>query len=84
MTFEYAFLITCCLFSLSFFSVLFYSTTNMDTVEEKQVDVNMEMSEQVVDVQATNENQVTLTAEEQEGQKTMQAYDELLEIKEKV
>lgn len=60
----------------------------MDTVAEKQVDVNMEMSEETVvertDDDDNDQSNVTLTAEEQESQKTMQAYDELLEIKEKV
>jgi len=59
----------------------------MDAVEEKQVGDGMELSEEVVVEQALDENgqnDTSLTAEEQEGQKTMQAYDELLEIKEKV
>ncbi|KAK4511610.1 uncharacterized protein ATC70_012826 [Mucor velutinosus] len=59
----------------------------MDAVEEKQVDVNMEMSEGVVSEQTmdgNDQNEAALTAEELEGQKTMQAYDELLEIKEKL
>lgn len=59
----------------------------MDAVEEKQVGDGMELSEEVVVEQALDENgqnDTALTAEEQEGQKTMQAYDELLEIKEKV
>ncbi|CAO0790192.1 unnamed protein product [Mucor circinelloides] len=59
----------------------------MDAVEEKQVGDDMELSEEVVVEQALDENgqnDTSLTAEEQEGQKTMQAYDELLEIKEKL
>lgn len=57
----------------------------MDTVEEKQVDINMEMPEEAVAEHTHDgQNNAALTAEEQESQKTMQAYDELLEIKEKV
>ncbi|GAN01383.1 squamous cell carcinoma antigen-like [Mucor ambiguus] len=60
----------------------------MDAVEEKQVDANMEMPEETTAVEQTMEenapSEATLTAEEQESQKTMQAYDALLDIKEKL
>lgn len=59
----------------------------MDTSEEKEAHVNMEVSTE----DTTNDQQlvegkeeVPLTQEEEEAQKTMQAFDELLEIKEKV
>lgn len=59
----------------------------MDTSEEKEAHVNMEVSTEDTtnDQQLVEEKEeIPLTQEEEEAQKTMQAFDELLEIKEKV
>lgn len=59
----------------------------MDTSEEKEDRINMELSTEDItrDQQLVEEKEeIPLTQEEEEAQKTMQAFDELLEIKEKV
>lgn len=61
----------------------------MDTSEEKEAHVNMEVSTEDTTndqqlVEGKEEVPLTQEEEEEEAQKTMQAFDELLEIKEKV
>jgi hypothetical protein len=59
----------------------------MDTSEEKEDRINIELSTEDItrDQQLVEEKEeIPLTQEEEEAQKTMQAFDELLEIKEKV